>query len=710
MAVATSPSLETVAINAIRTLSIDAVQQANSGHPGLPLGAAPMAYVLWTEYLKHNPKDPKWFDRDRFVLSAGHGSALLYSLLYLTGYDVSLDDLKKFRQLGSITPGHPEAGLTPGVEVTTGPLGQGFANGVGLAMAEAFLAAKYNRPGHEIINHYTYGIVSDGDLMEGVAFEAAALAGHFKLGKLIYLYDQNHISLAGTTDLTFTEDVAARFEALGWHTVQVADGMDPEAVRKAIDEARSVTDRPSLILCRTIIGFGSPNKANTFGVHGSPLGPDEVRLTKEALGWPTEPAFYVPDDALNLFRQAIDRGAEAQAEWQRRWDAYAAEYPELAAELQNAISGKLPEGWDADLPTYEPGQKMATRKASGEVIAAVAPKLPTMVGGSADLNPSTNTLMKGLGDFQPPSTSPDGQQGGAGGGWSYAGQNIHWGVREHGMGSAVNGLAAHGGIIPFGATFLVFSDYMRAAVRLSALSHYKSIWIFTHDSIAVGEDGPTHEPVEHTMSLRAIPHLTVYRPADGNETVEAWRMALEADGPTALIFSRQDLPILDRSQAQGDATKGGYILVDAEGGNPDVVLVATGSEVSLAVSARELLAEHGVKARVVSLPSWEVFEAQGADYKQQVLGAPGTPRVTVEAGTTLGWAKYAGERGASVGVDTFGASGPGGKVMAAYGFTVEHVAAVALHVLGKHDLAQQIDETWGGEVTIIPATGGEGHS
>ncbi|HEV2106908.1 MAG TPA: transketolase [Thermomicrobiales bacterium] len=709
MVVASPPALETLAINTIRTLSIDAVQKANSGHPGLPLGAAPMAYVLWTEYLKHNPNDPRWPDRDRFVLSAGHGSMLLYSLLHLTGYDLPLEEIKRFRQLGSKTPGHPERGHTPGVEVTTGPLGQGFANGVGMAMAEAFLAAHYNRSDHEIVDHYTYGIVSDGDLMEGVTFEAAALAGHLKLAKLIYLYDQNHISLAGTTGLAFSEDVGARFDALGWQTLRI-DGQDTEAVREALDQARAETERPTLILARTTIGYGSP-KANTFGVHGSPLGPEAVAKTKENLDWPAEPAFYIPEDALSKFREALDRGAEAQAQWRMRFDAYAEAYPELAASFTRAMEGTLPNGWDVDLPHFALGDKpMASRKASGETIARFAPKIPYFIGGSADLNPSTNTAMKGEGDFEAPSRTPGDEQGTTGGGWGYEGRNIHFGVREHAMGSAVNGMAAHGGVIPFGATFLVFSDYMRPAIRLAALSQYKSIFVFTHDSIAVGEDGPTHEPVEHVMSLRAIPKLTVVRPADPNETVEAWRMALTNGGPTALILSRQDLTVLDRSEAQGGVQQGGYVLAGADG-KPDIVLIGTGSEVELCVMARGILEDHGINARVVSLPSWELFEKQDKDYQADVLGPEGTPRLSVEAGVTLGWCRYTGPRGGSVGVDTYGASGPGSDVLAHYGLTKEHVAAEALRLLGRDDLADQVEPPRDtGETAGEEAEGGEGHS
>jgi transketolase len=710
VAVATDQRLETLAINTIRMLSVDAVQQANSGHPGLPMGAASMAYVLWQEFLKHNPKDPHWPDRDRFVLSAGHGSMLLYSLLHLTGYDLSLEQVKNFRQLGSQTPGHPERGHTAGVEVTTGPLGQGFANGVGMAIAEAFLAATFNRPGHEIVDHYTYGIVSDGDVMEGVAMEAASLAGHLGLGKLIYLYDQNHITLAASANLSFTEDVELRFKAMGWHTVSI-DGMSTNEVRDALEEARSVADKPSLILARTTIGYGSPKKQDTFGVHGSPLGPDEVKATKENLDWPVEPAFYLPEESLSHFRDAIARGEEAEAAWKTQFEAYAEAFPEEAAAFTKAIAGELPDGWDADLPTWKPGDKpVATRKASEAVIQAFFPKVPTFIGGSADLNPSTNTGMKNAGDFSPPSLGDDAVQGALGGGFNYAGRNIHFGIREHAMGSSVNGMAAHGGVIPFGATFLVFSDYMRPAVRLSALSHLKSIWVFTHDSIAVGEDGPTHEPVEHVMSLRLIPQLTVIRPADANETAEAWRAALTSSTPTALILSRQDLPIIDRSGGKGNVLDGAYVVKDVNG-EPDIVLIGTGSETQLAVSAAELLAEHGFKARVVSMPSWELFEAKSAEYRAGVLGPDSTPRLSVEAGVTIGWQRYTGANGRQVGIDTYGASGPGSQVLKHFGFTKEHVAAEALRLLGRDDLADQVEPPQGGGQTVgKEAKGDEGHS
>ncbi len=710
MAISIDRSLEERAINSIRFLSVDAVQKANSGHPGLPMGAANMAYVLWTEYLRHNPKNPHWANRDRFVLSAGHGSALLYSLLYLTGYDLPLEQLKDFRQLGSITPGHPEYGLTPGVEVTTGPLGQGFGNAVGMAIAEQFLAATYNRPGHDVIDHYTYGIVSDGDVMEGVAMEAASIAGHLGLGKLIFLYDQNDITLAGTANLSMTEDVAARFEAAGWHTVSI-DGMDTDQVRKALDESRAVTDKPSLILARTIIGFGSPKKEGTFGVHGSPLGPDEVAAAKKNLAWPEEPAFFVPDEALEVFREAVQSGAQAEKQWDSTLAAYVAANPDLGAELKGALAGELAENWDAELPAWNVGDKaIATRKASEAVIQAFFPKVPTFIGGSADLNPSTNTGMKGGGDFQPP--VPEGSeeiQGELGGPWSYAGRNIHWGIREHAMGSAVNGMAAHGGVVPFSATFLVFSDYMRAPIRLAALSGYKSIFVFTHDSIAVGEDGPTHEPVEQVMSLRLIPGLNVIRPADANETREAWQTALTADGPTVLVLSRQDLPILDRANAHGSLAQGGYVLRDTKS-NPDIVLLATGSEVALSLEAADLLKEYEVAARVVSLPSWEMFDRQTESYRDSVMGPWPTPRLSVEAGVTSGWQRYTGPNGRSVGIDTFGASGPGNKVLAHFGFTKEHVAAEALRLLDKGKEADALDADFQQDTVGSGFAGSKGHS
>lgn len=697
-------------INAIRTLSMDAIQKANSGHPGLPLGAAPMAYAMWQNHLRHNPANPSWANRDRFVLSAGHGSMLLYSLLHLTGYDVSLDDLKHFRQLHSATPGHPERLDTPGVEVTTGPLGQGLANGVGMAMAEAFLAATFNTDEHTIVDHYTYGIVSDGDVVEGVAMEAAAIAGNLKLGKLIYLYDMNHITLAASANVSMSEDVAARFEAIGWH-VQTIDGMNVDEVNAAIDAAKAETGKPSIICARTTIGFGSPNKAGTFGVHGSPLGPDEVIATKENLGIPTEPAFFVPEEASNHFREALTKGAEAEDAWNATFAAYRAANPELAAEFERAMAGEVPADWDADIPSWNAGDKaVSTRKASGEVINAFWKHLPTFIGGSADLNPSTLTAMKGGGDFGDPEFNAIDAQGLVGDSWSYAGRNVHFGIREHGMAAIVNGMAAHGGVIPFASTFHVFTDYMRPSIRLAALSHLKSIFVMTHDSIAVGEDGPTHEPIEQTMSLRLIPGLTVLRPADANETAAAWRHAIESKTATMLVLSRQDLSILDTSAAKGDLENGAYILVDADG-EPDVVLIATGSEVELAVMAREELASRGVQARVVSMPSWELFAKQSAEYRASVLGKPGTARVSVEAGITTGWATWTGDNGAHVGMSSYGLSGPGKEVLAYFGFTREHVAATALRLLGREDEANELDKAYEeGHTAGKKMSGADGHS
>ncbi len=662
--------LDPKSINTIRMLAVDAIQKANSGHPGLPLGAAPMAYVLWTRFLKHNPRDPKWVDRDRFVLSAGHGSMLLYALLYLTGYDVSLDDLKQFRQWGSITPGHPEAGLTPGVETTTGPLGQGFASGVGMAMAERHLAARFNTDAHAIVDHYTYGIVSDGDLMEGVAAEAASLAGHLKLGRLIYLYDDNDISLDGPTPLSFTEDVGARFEAYGWQVLRVADGNDLDAIARAIEEAQADTERPSLIMVKTVIGYGSPHKAGTSKAHGSPLGEEEVRLTKEALGWPAEPPFYVPDDVLAHFRQAVERGAQQQAAWQARFEAWAAANAEKAALWWQMFADAPAADWEAILPRFEAGEQLATRAASGVVLNAIAEHVPALVGGAANLDSSTKTTIKASEDFQ------------AG---QYAGRNVRFGVREHAMGAVVNGMAAHGGLIPYSATFLVFSDYMRGAMRVAALSHFAPVFIFTHDSVALGEDGPTHQPVEHVMSLRLIPNMDVIRPADPNETAAAWRCAVEERGrPTVLVLTRQKVPALapDAGIAEGVA-RGAYVLADAPNGAPDVLLLATGSEVHLALEARALLAEQGVAARVVSMPCWERFERQPQAYRDAVLPPDVQARVAVEAGVTLGWQKWVGERGALVGVDRFGASAPYKVIMEKFGLTAQNIAAQALAVLGR---------------------------
>jgi transketolase len=673
---ATTQRIDELSINTLRILSADAVQNANSGHPGMPMGAAAMAYTLWTRYLKHNPRDPKWFDRDRFVLSAGHGSMLLYSLLHLTGYDLSLEDLKHFRHLDSLTPGHPERGLTPGVEVSTGPLGQGFGNGVGMAIAEAWLAARYNRPGHNIIDHYTYAICGDGDLMEGVTQEAASLAGHLRLGKLIYLYDHNHISLSGATNMCFTEDVGHRFDAYGWHTRDVPDGNDIDDVAAAIEEAQR-DPRPSLLLVHTHIGFGSPHKHDNFSAHGSPLGEEELAATKQALGWPTTDKFYIPTEALDRFREALKNGSAAETEWRKRLDAYRAEFPAESAELERCIAGKLPDGWDADLPKWKSGDKaIATRVASGQVLNAIAKKIPNLIGGSADLNPSTETALKGMGDFEPPDTHGAGTLGSVGGEWSYAGRNLAFGVREHAMGSAVNGMAAHGGVIPFSATFLVFSDYMKPAIRLGALSDLKALYIFTHDSVGIGEDGPTHEPVEQLAGLRAIPGLIVIRPADANETAEAYRVAMQQEGPVLLAFTRQNVPHITQ---QPDVAKGAYVLGDD--GPADVLLIGTGSEVALCVKAQEQLKEHGVRARVVSMPSWELFLRQTPEYREQVLPSAIRKRVCVEAGSSMGWHRWAGDEGKIIAIDRYGASAPGDQVMKKFGFTAEHVTATALGLL-----------------------------
>ena len=678
--------LDDLCVNTLRFLSVDAVQKADSGHPGLPLGAAPMAYVLWTRFLKHHPSNPAWLDRDRFVLSAGHGSMLLYSLLHMTGYDLSLEQIKQFRQWGSITPGHPERGLTSGVETTTGPLGQGFGNGVGLAMAEAHLAARYNRTGFEIINHFTYGIVSDGDLMEGVASEAASLAGHLQLGKLIYLYDDNQVTLSAGTDITFTEDRARRFEGYGWHTQSIDDGNDLAALARALSSARAEIRRPSLILVRTHLGYGSPNKQDTYKAHGSPLGEEEVRLTKQNLGWPTEPAFYIPEPARAHFCEAIARGQRDEAEWKGRFSAYARAFPELAQELLHVTGGGLPTGWDEDIPIFPADAKgMATRVASGKVMNAIAPRLPALIGGSADLDPSTYTALQGLGDFEPPGVSARDRQGSEGGGWSYTGRNLHFGVREHAMGAIMNGLAAHGGIVPFGATFLIFSDYMRPPMRLAALMGLHVIYVFTHDSIALGEDGSTHQPVEQLAGLRAVPHLNVIRPGDANETAIAWRVALETrDQPVALILTRQDVPTLDRAQvaAADGLRRGGYVLADAAGGKPELILIATGSEVALIVAAREKLLARNIAVRIVSLPSWTLFDAQPQEYRDAVLPPSIGARLAVEAGVPQGWHRYVGDRGDVLGVERFGASAPGNVMLREYGFTVDNVCARALALLG----------------------------
>jgi transketolase len=679
--------LDQLSINTIRFLSIDAVQKANSGHPGLPLGAAPMAYVLWTRFLQHNPINPHWFNRDRFVLSAGHGSMLLYSLLYLTGYDLPLEQITQFRQWGSLTPGHPERGVTPGVETTTGPLGQGFGNGVGMAIAEAYLAARYNRPGFDVIHHFTYGLVSDGDLMEGVAGEAASLAGHLKLGKLIHLYDDNHITLAAATQLTFTEDRAQRFAAYGWHTQSIDDGNDVDAIDRAIRAAQQETERPSLILVRTHIGYGSPHKQDTFAAHGSPLGEEEVKLTKENLGWPGEPPFLVPDAVEQHCHQVVHRGRQAEAEWNEKFAAYEQQYPELARELRLLIAGELPPGWDMNIPQFPVDAKgLATRVASGKIMEAISQNLPGLIGGSADLNPSTYTELNDAGNFENSAMAVGDLQGSAGGGWSYAGRNLQFGVREHAMGAILNGLATHGGIIPFGATFLTFSDYMRPPIRLAALMGIQVVYVFTHDSLALGEDGPTHQSVEQVASLRAIPQLMVIRPGDANETAVAWRVAIETrDRPVALILTRQNVPTLNRSQfASADGLRrGAYILADAPQGNPHLILIASGSEVGLIVAAQQVLQEQHIAVRLVSMPSWELFEAQSRDYRDSVLPPSIRARLAVEAGVTQGWHRYVGDQGDVIGVDRFGASAPGPVVMREYGFNVENVCKQALALLEK---------------------------
>ena len=660
--------LDELCINTLRFLSVDAVEKAKSGHPGAPMGASPMAYVLWDRFLKHNPKNPGWADRDRFILSAGHASALLYGLLYLTGYDLPLEELKSFRQWGSKTPGHPEYGLTPGVEATTGPLGQGFANGVGMAIAERWLANQFNQPGHEIIDHHTYAIVSDGDLQEGVTSEAASLAGHLRLGKLVYLYDDNHVSIEGHTDLAFTENVGQRFQAYGWHVVGPIDGMDQDAVEAAISAGKAETERPSLVICRTTIGYGSPNKAGTAAAHGEPLGESEAQLAKEALGWVSQEPFEVPSEALTHYRQAMERGCASEQEWQKRVDAYRMAFPDLASRLDDVLAGKLPDGWDDSLAgLFSPGDKpMATREASGRVMNVLADHIGALVGGSADLAPSTKTILNDRGHYS--STE-----------W---GNNLHFGVREHAMGAVSNGIALHGGLIPYTATFLIFSDYMRPPIRLAALMSQRVVFVFTHDSVGLGEDGPTHQPIEQLLGLRGVPNLVVIRPADALETVEAWRSAvLRRDGPTAIILSRQNLPMLERTQnGNGDLHRGGYVIWEPAG-VPDVIIIATGSEVNIAVRAGRELEANGVAARVVSLPSWELFDAQPAAYRDAVLPPEITARVSIEASMPLGWERYVGPAGSIIGISHFGASAPGGVVYDKLGLTSERVVEEVGRVL-----------------------------
>jgi transketolase len=678
-------SLDKLCVNTIRFLSADAVQRANSGHPGAPMGAAPMAYVLWDLFLKHNPSHPGWADRDRFVLSAGHASMLLYSLLYLTGYELSLEDIRDFRQWGSKTPGHPERGDTPGVEVTTGPLGQGISNAVGMALAEAHLSARFNRPGRPIVDHHTYVLASDGDLMEGVASEACSLAGHLGLGKLIVLYDDNRVSLAGTTNLAFTEDVGARFRAYGWHVQTVDDGNDLFAIASAIRAARDEVDRPSLVKVRTVIGYGAPNLQGTFKAHGSPLGEDELEAAKKHLGWPVEPAFFIPPKALDHFRAAVQRGRDRENAWRESFRDYEMEFPDLAAEFERSLEGELPGGWVSSLPDFPANERgLPTRKASEAVLQALAASVPELMGGSADLNPSTYTWLKSHGDFERPSGKPEPLQGAVGPAWGRSGRNIHFGVREHAMGAIANGLAAHGGVIPYTATFLTFSDYMRPPMRLGALMGLRVIYVFTHDSIGLGEDGPTHQPIEQIMGLRAVPNMTVIRPADANETVEAWKAALlNRGGPTVLVFSRQNLATLDRSKyAPASGTRrGAYTLWQSGEGEPDVILIGTGSETHVALAAGEILAKESINARVVSMPSWEVFDAQPREYRDDVLPPEVTRRISVEAGARTGWEHYVGPGGRIIGMSSFGASAPAGVLFEKFGLTAERVAAAARELI-----------------------------
>ena len=666
----TKSAIDGLCVNTIRTLAMDAVQAAKSGHPGAPMGLAAAAYVLWTRVLKHNPKNPEWVDRDRFVLSGGHASTLLYSLLNLTGYKLSLKEIKNFRQWGSQTPGHPEYGHTPGVETTTGPLGQGFANAVGMAMAERHLAAVFNRGSQKIVDHHTYVMCGDGDLMEGITSEAASMAGHLGLGRLICIYDDNKISIEGSTDIAFTENVAARFRAYRWQVLRVQDGIDLAAIENALKEARAEKAKPTLIVLRTNIAYGSPNKQDTHGAHGAPLGDDEIRLTKENLGWPRDKKFYVPKEVRKAFAKFADKGRKAETAWNKRFKAYAGKYPELAKNWQTAIAGTLPRQWDAGIPTFRDGKAIATRSASGQVINALAENLPTLIGGSADLAPSNNTIIKSSFDFQKE---------------SYAGRNIRFGVREHAMGAVLSGMALHKGVRPYGGTFLVFADYCRPAIRLAALMQQPVTYVFTHDSVAVGEDGPTHQPVEHLAALRAIPGLTVIRPADATETAAAWKVAMKTtNGPVALILSRQNLPVLDRTYYPSATAlaKGGYILSDAKG-KPAAILIGTGSEVSICLEAQKILAGQGVSTRVVSMPSWELFERTSQKYKDAVLPPKVSARVAVEAGISMGWERYVGSQGAVIGIDRFGASAPGSVIMDKYGMKAATIVAKTRELLKR---------------------------
>lgn len=662
--------VDILSANVIRGLAMDGVQKADSGHPGMPMGMASVAHVLWTRFLRFDPQDPHWFNRDRFILSGGHGSMLLYSLLHLAGYDLPLEELKQFRQLGSRTPGHPEYGITPGVETTTGPLGQGFANGAGMALAEAFLATTFNRADYPVVEHYTYVFAGDGDLEEGISHEAASLAGHLKLGKLICFYDDNRISIDGPTELSYSDDVPQRFQAYGWH-VQRVSAYDMPGIAAAIIAAQRADNAPSLIICRSHIAYGSPNKQDTAEAHGAPLGEEEVRLTKDALGLPPDEHFWVPDEARARYAQAAAAGVHAHRAWESLMARYAAAHPDVAAKFRAALAGDLPAGWDAALPAWDAGAKVSTRAASGKTLDAIAPRLPTLIGGSADLTPSNNTRPKDAVDIRP---------------GDFAGRYIRFGVREHAMGAMLNGMALHGGVIPYGGTFLVFSDYMRGAVRVAAIMKAPVIFVWTHDSVGVGEDGPTHQPVEHMAALRAIPDLVVIRPADANETTAAWRYALtRRDRPVALLLSRQNLPVLPGTkEASRDALpRGAYILADAPNAAPDVILIGAGSEVAVALAARDLLAQKGIAARVVSMPSWELFEAQDASYRERILPPAITARVAVEAGVTMGWERYVGLAGATVGINRFGESGKGPAVMAHLGITAENVAQKALETLKR---------------------------
>jgi transketolase len=669
-AVAARPmSLDLLCINTVRTLAMDAVQKANSGHPGTPMALAPLAYVLWQRHMRYNPANPGWAGRDRFVLSCGHACMLQYAALYLTGYDLSLDDIKQFRQWGSRTPGHTEYGHTPGVEVTTGPLGQGVGNAVGLALAEAHLAATFNRPGHAVIDHYTYFLCSDGDLMEGVSHEACSFAGHLKLGKLIGIYDDNHITIDGKTELTFSDDTAKRFEGYGWHVQRVADGNDLAAIDAALAAARRVADRPSLVIVRTHIGFGSPNKQDTAGAHGAPLGEEEVKLTKQNLGWPSLEPFHVPEEALTHWRKAKERGAQLEAEWKKKQAAYAQAHPDLAAELERRLAGRLPDGWDADLPVFTPKDAQATRAASGKVLAAVAAKVPELIGGSADLAESTNVVFHKAGELE------------AG---NLGGRNVHFGIREHGMGAVMNGLALHGGVRPLGSTFFIFSEYMRPPIRLAALCNLPTIYVFTHDSIGLGEDGPTHQPIEQLASMRAIPNVLVLRPADPTEVVEAWRVALtHRDGPVALVLTRQKVAVIDRakySPATG-VRQGAYVVADAKGGDPAVILMGTGSEVELVMGAYEKLTAEGIRARVVSMPSMELFARQPQPYRDSVLPPGVRARLAVEAAVAQPWHRWVGDKGAMLGIERFGASAPAPRIYQEFGLTVDNVVKKAKELL-----------------------------